>query len=42
MSIVLEDIIVTQVIKKVPACYGTEMFIIVFTKACQWTISSAR
>jgi hypothetical protein len=38
---VLEKLIVTQLVTKPPAFYGTRRFIIVFTKARYWSLSCA-
>jgi hypothetical protein len=35
----LEKLIVTQLVKKLPAFYGTRRFIAVFTKARYWSVS---
>jgi len=38
----LEKIIVAQLVKKFPTFYGTRRFIIVFTRARQWSLSCSR
>jgi hypothetical protein len=37
---ILEKLIVTQLVNKFPALYGTRMFITVFTTARHWTLST--
>jgi hypothetical protein len=35
--ILLEKLIVTQLVKKFPAFYGTQRFIIVIIRSCHWS-----
>jgi hypothetical protein len=37
--VLLEKLIVTQLVKKFPAFYGSQMFIAVFTRAHHWYLS---
>jgi hypothetical protein len=41
-SRVLEKLIITQLVKKFPAFYGTRSFITVFTRALHWSLSWAK
>jgi hypothetical protein len=34
-----EKLIITQLLRKYPAFYGTQRFITVFTGACHWSLS---
>jgi hypothetical protein len=38
-AVLLEKLIVTQLVKKFPAFYGTQKFITVFTTAHHWSLS---
>jgi hypothetical protein len=40
--VLLETLIVTQLVKKFSAFYGTRKFITVFTRARHWSLSSVR
>jgi hypothetical protein len=37
--VLLEKIIVSQLVKKFPAFFGTQRFITMFTRACHWSLS---
>jgi hypothetical protein len=37
--LVLEKLIVTQMVKKLPTFHENQMFITMFTGACHWTLS---
>jgi hypothetical protein len=41
-TLLLEKLTVAQLLKKLPAFYGTRRFIAVFTTACHWLLPSAR
>jgi hypothetical protein len=38
-AVLLEKLIVTQIVKKLPAFYGTRMFVTVYTKDRHWSVS---
>jgi len=42
LRVLLEKLIVTQIVKNFPAFYGTQRFITVFTRACHWSLFSAK
>jgi len=41
-TVLLEKLIVAHLVKKSPACYGSQRFITVYTRACHWSIPTTR
>jgi hypothetical protein len=39
--VLVEKLLITQIIKMFPIFYGTQRFNTVFTRDCQWTLSSS-